>query len=214
MDPPGGLYWLPSGIERQPVNLGNDFRGEAVVGLVGVSIAAFKHGRVLLTKRDDFRVWCLPGGHLEAGESVVEGARREFVEETGLEAHITRLVGLYSRPQWDDGGYLIAVFAGTVSGGVASPQQGEVVEMAYFGPEELPSDLLVGQRQRILDAFSGAGGSLVRSEHVAWPFDRAMSRAALYQMRDESGLPPEAFYAQHFGFLEAEGSTLEVGPAE
>jgi ADP-ribose pyrophosphatase YjhB (NUDIX family) len=29
-------------------------------------------------------VWSVPGGHLEKGESIGEGAMREFMEETGL----------------------------------------------------------------------------------------------------------------------------------
>src|SRR2546423_9988832 len=42
--------------------------------LVGIVLAAGVvlvdvHQRVLLTKRDDFDVWCLPGGMVEAGES-------------------------------------------------------------------------------------------------------------------------------------------------
>lgn len=61
--------------------------------------------------------------------------------------------------------------------------------MAFFGHEDLPRDLLLGQRQRILDAFVGVDGSVVRSEHAGWPFDQPMTRQELYQLRDQSGLP-------------------------
>ncbi len=180
--------------------------------MLGVSVAAFREGKVLLTKREDFQVWCLPGGYVEAGESLAEAAIREMLEETGLQVRITRLVGLYSRPRWDHGDYHIAVFAGEVIGGEAHPQPEEVVEMAFFGPEDVPQELLVGHRQRILDAFAGVGGSVVRSEHAAAPFGRSMTRQELYALRDQSGLPRHVFYMQHIDCLDSDGSTLEVGP--
>jgi len=36
--------------------------------------------------------WCTPGGGLEAGESLVEGCRREMLEETGIEAEVGNLL--------------------------------------------------------------------------------------------------------------------------
>ncbi|MGC9523488.1 MAG: NUDIX hydrolase [Anaerolineae bacterium] len=62
---------------------------------LGASVAIIEDGRVLLTKRDDVEAWALPGGRIEAGESVVEAACREALEETGLEISVTRLVGIY-----------------------------------------------------------------------------------------------------------------------
>ena len=45
-----------------------------------------ERGRVLLQRRTDFDVWGLPGGILEPGESLLDCARRELLEETGLTA--------------------------------------------------------------------------------------------------------------------------------
>lgn len=71
--------------------------------MLGVNVAIVSEGRVLLTRREDFDVWCLPGGQVDAGESLAEAARREVREETGLEVRIERLVGMYSGPRWLDG---------------------------------------------------------------------------------------------------------------
>ncbi len=52
--------------------------------------------KVLLTKRKDNGLWCLPGGKMESGESVEECCTREVFEETGLEVRTMRLISVYS----------------------------------------------------------------------------------------------------------------------
>lgn len=67
---------------------------------IGAAAAIFdaQRERILLTQRADNAQWCLPGGGMEPGESIVEACVREVWEETGLEVRITRLLGVYSSP--------------------------------------------------------------------------------------------------------------------
>lgn len=64
-------------------------------------------GELLLIERVDNGLWALPGGAQDIGESVVQAARREVYEETGVDVEITGLSGIYSDPQhviaYDDG---------------------------------------------------------------------------------------------------------------
>ena len=48
---------------------------------------------ILLIKRekDPFKdMWSLPGGHLEFGEKVIDGMKRECLEETGISVNIKK----------------------------------------------------------------------------------------------------------------------------
>src|SRR6202011_555214 len=91
-------------------------------------------GLILLTKREDMHVWCLPGGAVDDGESIAQAAIREVREETGLTVELVRLVGLYSRPSWNTHQ---AVFAARPICGTLFPQKGEVIEAGYFNAEAL-----------------------------------------------------------------------------
>ena len=67
---------------------------------VGVGVIVRNHqNMILLEKRSDCGMWGLPGGRIEAGESVSEAAIREVKEETGLTVKILKLLGVYSEPE-------------------------------------------------------------------------------------------------------------------
>jgi ADP-ribose pyrophosphatase YjhB (NUDIX family) len=55
--------------------------------------------RLLMLKRSDNHLWGLPGGAVEPGEDVEATARRETLEETGLEVQHLELFGVFSGPE-------------------------------------------------------------------------------------------------------------------
>src|SRR5881394_4087389 len=68
--------------------------------LVGVGAVIVDHDRVLLIKRGKAPLlgeWSIPGGLLELGETVRQGAEREALEETGLVVRATELLGVFDR---------------------------------------------------------------------------------------------------------------------
>jgi ADP-ribose pyrophosphatase YjhB (NUDIX family) len=54
---------------------------------------------VLLIRRSDNQKWAVPGGAIDLGESMVQAAVRETLEETAVECAITGLVGIYTDPK-------------------------------------------------------------------------------------------------------------------
>ncbi len=175
---------------------------------IGAGVAIIENDRVLLTKREDFAVWCLPGGQVEAGETFAATAIREAREEIGLDVKLSRLVGTYSRANWTNGLYHVQIFAASAIGGDLRPQNGEVTDIAYFGKDELPDAMLVGQRHRVLDALNNVTG-VVKTEYIEWPFP-GLSRWDVYALKDQSHLTPLEFYQQHFPPLRPDQIVIEV----
>ena len=119
---------------------------------VAVIVAVIDDGKVLLTKREDFEVWCLPGGGVEENETLAEGEIREAKEETGLDVELTRLVGVYSRLGGGMHDVHAVLYAAKPIGGELRTQPHETIEVAYFPFDQLPSELLFGHKRRIHDA--------------------------------------------------------------
>jgi ADP-ribose pyrophosphatase YjhB (NUDIX family) len=177
----------------------------------GTSVAIIKENKILLTKREDFEVWCLPGGAVEMGESIPQAAIREAQEETGLTVELTRLVGLYGRSRGQQAIHNI-LFAAKPIAGTLTPQASEVIDIDYFTLEEAHNlKLLADHAQRITDALNGIGGGVAWWHDTPWPFDDTVNtRKELYKKRDQSKLSRQEFYLKHFGQVKSGEGEIEV----
>lgn len=136
---------------------------------VGANVVILNdHGHVLLTLRDDGGGWCLPGGHMQFGETIAQAAARETWEETGLTVEIGRLTGLYSEPlqrHFIAGQpvrqIVVAVFLARVIAG--QPRlSSETIAIDYFPPNALPEPMFEGHVERIADALREVETAVVR----------------------------------------------------
>lgn len=183
---------------------------EGYTPAVGATVAIMRDGKLILTGREDFDVWCLPGGSVDEDESLADAARREAEEETGLKVRLTHLVGVYSRLNWYGRGIQLVVFGACPVGGSLQPQSGEVLNIDEFGVHNLPADMLLGHREMAVDALSGVGGSCAWTQRVPWPFPPEMTRREIYALRDASGLSRNAFYRAYFRQVQPADETDEL----
>jgi ADP-ribose pyrophosphatase YjhB (NUDIX family) len=138
---------------------------------VGCSATIFDgtHERILLTRRTDNSRWCLPGGAVEAGESVEETCIREVREETGLEVRVIRLIGVYSSPhrivEYADGNrwqFISLSFEAEVIGGELGLSD-ETSEFGYYAPDEIKQmDVMESHLQRIDDVLVAQSTPFIR----------------------------------------------------
>ncbi|MEE8599550.1 NUDIX hydrolase [Euzebya tangerina] len=81
---------------------------EPPLPIVGVGAIVVRDGRLLVIKRGQPPFeghWSVPGGRLEFGETLAEGAVRELEEETGLRGTAEGLCGIAER--FSDRGHIV-----------------------------------------------------------------------------------------------------------
>jgi ADP-ribose pyrophosphatase YjhB (NUDIX family) len=121
--------------------------------------------RVLLVqhRKDERDYWLLPGGGVEAGETLASAAQRELREETGLDGEVGRLLLLCESIDAHTGRHILHVaFVATVHPGALRPgHDGRLVGAAWLPVEQLAT----------LPLFPAVGTELLacRAEGFAGP---------------------------------------------
>jgi ADP-ribose pyrophosphatase YjhB (NUDIX family) len=160
---------------------------------ISVSVAVIREDQILLTKRADFEIWCLPSGEVEAEESIAQAAIREAKEETGLDIELRSLVGIYSRVGALPDSHAV-LFTAVAVGGRLQTQPGETIDVRYFSFKEIPNDLSPGHQKRIEDAISGTGGSVAVIQETILPVDQKVSSEEIMEIRTQSREARLEFY--------------------
>lgn len=80
------------------------------------TVAVMTQGHLLIGKRSDTSRWCMPGGHIEDGESPVEGARRELEEETGIVVSVDDLKLISAKVVTGYSGKLLQIYSYLLDG--------------------------------------------------------------------------------------------------
>ncbi len=97
---------------------------------------------ILIERRNLPHGWALPGGFLDVGESLEQGARREALEETGLKVKLKALLGCYSDPARDSRGHTVsAVYVAEAAGQPrAGDDAGKIAMVDPMAPPQLAFD--------------------------------------------------------------------------
>jgi ADP-ribose pyrophosphatase len=150
--------------EDEAVEPGGVHIKRAIVHHAGsaVMMAVDENERILLVRQFRLaaltRLWELPAGRLDPGESVLAAARRELAEETGYRARRwTKLVSFFASP-----GYVaekMTIYVATeLTAGEATPMEDERIECRWFTPKEIDEMIRAG---KIIDGKTMAG-------YLAW----------------------------------------------
>lgn len=107
------------------------------------TLAYRSSGELLLVRHEEVNMWVIPGGQLDDGETLREGARRELHEEAGIDVDYDGLA-ILERVLLRSGEYqtwgVLPIFAGeaTATDLSVDDPDGEISEARWFA--ELPED--------------------------------------------------------------------------
>lgn len=104
--------------------------------IASAGLVVWRGGEVLLIRRSKPPYegeWSIPGGKVDFGETTEQAARREVLEETGIEADIAGLVGAYDSIT-EHGHYIMIDYAAIWRSG--EPVAGDDAAEAEFVPLE------------------------------------------------------------------------------
>ena len=133
------------------------------------AVLTSKQGNILLHKRRDNLQWSLIGGGMEYGESISETILREIKEETGYDAHIEKMIGIYSNPK-----HVIAYSDGEVRQQfsicfhcIIDSGEGEIsnesIQLRFFSRSEIEFlEIHESQKIRIKDYFENEERAFIR----------------------------------------------------
>ena len=109
------------------------------------------NGEVLLLKQTytDKR-WGLPGGAVEAGETIYKAIKRECLEELGVDVEIEAFTGLYYHKEFNA---QVGIFRCKLPNDEVICLSSEHSEYAYFAIDELSNV----QKIRVNDAYKNNG---------------------------------------------------------
>jgi 8-oxo-dGTP pyrophosphatase MutT (NUDIX family) len=114
-------------------------------------------GRVFLVKHSYVAGWHLPGGGVEAGETVREALARELMEEGGITAlGSPDLHGIFfnSRVSRRDHVAVFVVRDFTQQGGPRHAR--EIIDHGFFSAEKLPAEATHATRARLAEVLKDA----------------------------------------------------------
>lgn len=98
----------------------------------------------------------LPGGKIEAGETALEGARRETMEEVGIEVKELQLVHVLDRQGSDDTEFYLFCFkAQSWIGAPCNKEPHKCSEIGWFALDSLPENVMPAHRHIIENVSKG-----------------------------------------------------------
>lgn len=146
--------------------------------------------KILLIERGGYPYkgcWAMPGGFCRKGEDVIDSARRELCEETGIGDAYVKLVGVYGEPGRDPRGWVISsTYMALMDGERCSIKAGDDAQDARWFTVELTDITGDGEKIAINEEDSATVGNAKRYRLVLKNADSDIRLTAMLRRTDMS----------------------------
>ncbi|MBI5453207.1 MAG: NUDIX hydrolase [Deltaproteobacteria bacterium] len=115
-------------------------------------IIELKGGIVLIERKNPPLGWAIPGGFVDAGESLEDAARREALEETSLRVRLKCQLHAYSDPKRDPRFHTVSVVFVAEAEGTPRAED-DAKNVAVFSESDIPKNLAFDHAKILSDYF-------------------------------------------------------------
>ena len=113
-------------------------------------------GRIFLVKHSYVAGWHLPGGGVEAGETLATALERELREEGNIELGAPPLLfGVYFNRRISRRDHVALFIVRSFHQNAPPRPNSEIVQHGFFAPDALPEDTTLSTRARIAEVCAG-----------------------------------------------------------
>lgn len=133
------------------------------------------HRFLLVQERKYDQSWYLPAVRVEPGETFIDAAKRETLEETGVPIVLSGILRVQHTPHFDGSARLRVFFLAHPKGNTPPKQipDDESLRAAWVGIDELHNYALRGEEVREILTYVDGGGpiypmSLLQTEGAPW----------------------------------------------
>ena len=112
-----------------------------------------ERGIILIERANEPKGWAIPGGYVDYGETFEEAAKREALEETGLDVELVRQFHAYSDPRRDPRQHNVSVVF--VARATGTPRAGsDAGQVGLFTQETLPEEIAFDHSAILADYYA------------------------------------------------------------
>lgn len=126
---------------------------------IGTGVYILKDGKYLFGKRrgaNGAGYWCAPGGHLEMNETWDDNAKRESMEEAGIEIANVRFITATNDINDEDGKHYVTLHfaADWLSGDPSDTEPEKIGDWGWYSWNELPDPMFLPTRNFLKNGYN------------------------------------------------------------